>query len=405
MATIPERVLERVRRVATTWGTWWPVPGPYTSIILSDTDASVWSVPVSARTALAVDAVYGCLGIYADSISTLPVVRLRGDYEVLEPPPFVARPAGHVVGWTDEIGQILWSLLLRGNAYARVTSYDWTGYPQTFQVLNPDAVTIEEAPSGGPRYRWKPNGLDELVLDNPRPTDLLHLKWQVPPGSFCGLGVLDANYGPGSTLAGAYASQTYGADLMANPVPPAVLTHPGRLSKLQSEELQEQWSTSTARARAIPAVLSGGITYQPLTVTPRDVELIESQKWSATRIATVFRVPPNMVGGTTGDSLTYSTVEGEMSRLWIQSLHPMAVRLERAFSSWLPTGQTLRFKEDALLRPQTLDRVNAYDVQIRSGVLTVDEARALEHRAPSSTPAPAPLALLPAPPDLEEEAQ
>lgn len=384
-------VVDRVRGLARSWASWATIPGPFTSVIVSDTDGGLWDWPVSQRTALAVGAVYSSLGIYADNIGTLPMQRLRG-FEVLPEPPFVARPAGDVVGWAVEVGQILWSLLLRGNAYLYVTSVDWTGYPSTFVVLNPDLVSVERNPAGRPRYSWTLADGTRAVLDDPRTDELLHIKWQVPPGSFMGVGILDVNSGPGSTLAGAVATERYSAELMANPVPPAVLTHPLRLNEKQAGDLQSQWATSVARARAVPAVLSGGITYSPLNVTPRDVELIESRKWNATAIASLFRVPPYMVGGTTGDSLTYSTVEGEMTRLWVMTLQPMAMRLSRYLESWLPAGQRLRFNPDALLRSQTLDRFGAHKIALEAGFETVDEVRALENRAPLPAPPPDPSA-------------
>lgn len=378
--------VERVRGVARTWSSWWPVPGPYTSVVVSDADTGMWEWPVSQRCALAVGAVYSALGIYADNIGTLPVQRIRGDYEHLPEPAFVSRPAGDTVGWAVEVGQICWSLLLRGNAYLLPTGWDWTGYPTTFVVLNPDAVQVTRNDNGRPRYSWRaPDGTD-VVLDDPRTDQLLHIKWQVPPGSFLGVGILDVNGTPGSSLAGAVATEKYSAELMANPVPPAVLTHPLRLNKTQAEDLQAQWQSSVARARSVPAVLSGGITYSPLNVTPRDVELIESRRYNATSIATLFRVPPYMLGGSTGDALTYSTVEGEMTRLWAMTLQPMAMRLSRHLEAWLPAGQRLRFNPDALLRSQTLDRYNAHKIAIETGIETVDEARAIENRPPVGTP-------------------
>lgn len=383
-----DAVLDRVRGVARSWGSWWPVPGPYTSVVVSDTDAGVWNWPVTQRCALAVGAVYSALGIYADNIGTLPVQCLRG-YEQLPEPSFVSRPAGDTVGWSVEVGQILWSLLLRGNAYLLPTSWDYRGYPSTFVVLNPDAVKVERMDNGRPRYSWRAAHGPDVVMDDPRTDKLLHIKWQVPPGSFLGVGILDVNAGPGSTLAGAVATEKYSAELMANPVPPAVLTHPLRLNAAQAADLQTQWQSSVGRARAVPAVLSGGITYAPLNVTPRDVELIESRRYNATGIATMFRVPPYMLGGTTGDPLTYSTVEGEMSRLWVMTLQPMCMRLSRHLEAWIPAGQRLRFNPDALLRTQTLDRYNAHEIALRAGFETVDEVRALENRGPMPAAPPA----------------
>ena len=149
-----------------------------------------------------------------------------------------------------------------------------------------------------------------------------------------------------------------------------------------------------------PAVLSGGITFAPLQISARDAQLIEQMRWHATEIATMFGLPPYMVGGSTGDSLTYSTVEGENTRLWTQALQPMSVRLEHAFSAWVPHGQTLRFNPDALLRSQTLDRYNAHEIALRAGFETVDEVRELEHRPPLVAPAPPPPAIPPAPQEV-----
>jgi len=124
---------------------------------------------------------------------------------------------------------------------------------------------------------------------------------------------------------------------------------------------------------------------------------MEQRKWNASEIATMFGLPPYMVGGSTGDSLTYATVEGEMIRLWTTALMPMTVRIERALSAWLPHGQRLRFVPDALLRSQTLDRYNAHKLGIEAGFETVDEARDLENRPPlDKVPAPPPA------PPLEE---
>lgn len=380
-----------------------PLQGPYTSILISD-DQGAWWLPVSESTVLAISAVYSGLALYADLIGTLPVQNLRGDEnEQLPLPPFVRAPAGIPIGWTDEIGQTLWSLLLRGNAYCYPTSFDSTGYPATFVVLDPDRVSYERK-GGHQIYRWQTasGSLEERLVD-PSPLELLHIRWQTPPGCGKGIGILDTNGGPGSTLAGAAAAERYAAEVMANPVPPAVLEHPLRLNKTQAEDLQDQWASSVARRRAVPAVLSGGIKYTPLQVTPRDVQLIESRRWNATQAAVLLQLPPMYVGGSTGDSLTYATTESEFIRLWVSALMPKAVRLERAFGAWTPSTTRLRFVPDQILRSQTLDRYNAHKIGLEAGFLLEDEVRALENRPPLTAAqkkeiAPAPQPALPAAP-------
>jgi len=128
---------------------------------------------------------------------------------------------------------------------------------------------------------------------------------------------------------------------------------------------------------------------------------MEQRKWNASEIATMFGLPPYMVGGSTGDSLTYATVEGEMIRLWTTALMPMTVRLERALSAWLPLGQRLRFVPDSLLRSQTLDRYNAHKIALETGFETLAEVRDLENLPPL----PATPAVEPPPPPTPEVPQ
>jgi phage portal protein BeeE len=52
--------------------------------------------------------------------------------------------------------------------------------------------------------------------------------------------------------------------------------------------------------------------------------------------------------------------------------------VEQALSTLLPRGQNARFIVDDLLRADTLERYQAYQVGLAAGFLTVDEIRKME---------------------------
>jgi phage portal protein BeeE len=89
-----------------------------------------------------------------------------------------------------------------------------------------------------------------------------------------------------------------------------------------------------------------------------------------------------MIGGETGTSLTYSTVELNSLNFVTYTLRPWLVRLEEALSAVMPQPQFCRFNVDALLRADTLTRYQAHEIAIRSGFLTTDEVRLMEDRKP-----------------------
>jgi phage portal protein BeeE len=88
-----------------------------------------------------------------------------------------------------------------------------------------------------------------------------------------------------------------------------------------------------------------------------------------------------MIGGK-GDSQTYANVESQSLAYLTYTLRPWLVRLERAFTDLLPPGQVARFNVDDLLRADQLTRYKAHQLGIMSGILTPNEARAVEQRAP-----------------------
>jgi HK97 family phage portal protein len=180
------------------------------------------------------------------------------------------------------------------------------------------------------------------------------------------------------------ALDTYAANVLENGAFPAgVLTHPGRLSDEQRISLRDTWTrmmTGVANAGR-PALLEGGVTYQPVTLNPADLQFLEQRAFSATMIARIFRVPPHMIGAASGDSQTYTNVEAESLKFVTYTLRPWLVAIEQAVTAdpdlMDAPGLYAEFLTDAILRTDTLTRYQAY--ALAGSFLTVNELRRLEN--------------------------
>ena len=107
---------------------------------------------------------------------------------------------------------------------------------------------------------------------------------------------------------------------------------------------------------------------------------------NATQLAAVYGLPPDRVGGKTGDSLHYSTQEQSALQI-IEALRPWLVRLETAFYSLIPANRYVRFNSDALLKTDLKTRTEIYYAQRKMGLRNVDEMRELEDLEPLPGPA------------------
>ena len=81
-------------------------------------------------------------------------------------------------------------------------------------------------------------------------------------------------------------------------------------------------------------VLEDGATFKILPMPLEDMQFVENQQLTRTDIAVAFRIPPSYLGGTTGDSLTYTTKEANTSQMAQLAIMPWTT------SSNAPSAQT-----------------------------------------------------------------
>lgn len=333
-------------------------------------------VAVNERTAMQIIDVYACVSHRADAISMLPAKAHREAGEVREKlprqPSLVAQPDPEMEQgeyWSSmEI-----SLLLRGNAYSAVTGRDAMGYPTSVKILHPDDVK--------PRRNSQTKVVEYHLANGDILSrfDMIHVRGTTLPGQLAGMGPIEcARRGLGATI----AAEDFGAKWFRDgAAPSSVLETDEDLSTAQAKEAVARW-VATHGGRRRPAVLSGGLKWRPVTITPNDSQFLETKKYNSYQINKLFRMPNHMVGDTEKSSSFGKGLEEMGIGYVVYTLGPDLTRFEAAFTRQLPRPQYMKFNVSALLRGNTRDRFTSYAIGRQWGWLSVNDIRELEDLPP-----------------------
>jgi len=262
------------------------------------------------------------------------------------------------------------SLLLRGNVYGLVVARSDDGTPKRVQWLNPERVDIDEA---GPKPVFRYNGT--VVPD----VDMKHIPAYAMPGTVKGLSPIGACSMLADTGA---ATQKMMRDWFAGRGIPGV-TAQNTSKVLSAAEAETVSDRLRARMRTgQPFVHGSDWDINFMSLPADDAGFVSSAKLNATQVATIYGIPPEMIGGETGSSLTYSTVEMNQHNLAALTLRPWLAKLEQEFSSWIYRPRYVRFNVDAMIRVDVKTRYDIHQIAREIGMRNVDEIRALEDLTP-----------------------
>jgi len=228
-------------------------------------------------------------------------------------------------------------LLLHGNAYVQVLR-DGEGGVGALYALRPERVAVEVDAGGWPTaYRYTV-GERRMRLDaeGPRPA-VIHIRRFNPVDDHYGLGCLGAAAG---AVAVHNAAGRWNKALLDNAARPsgALVYDPGdgaALSPEQFERLKGEMEAGFAGAgnAGRPMLLEGGLTWQPLSLSPADMDFVGLKAAAAREIALAFGVPPMLIG-LPGDA-TYANYREANRSLWRLTVLPLAEAILQALSQGL----------------------------------------------------------------------
>ena len=130
-------------------------------------------------------------------------------------------------------------------------------------------------------------------------------------------------------------------------------------------------------------VLESNMKYQQTALSPADVQLLESRRFSVEDIARFMGVPSSLINDTAATTTWGSGIQQINMGFYKLNLRPYLERIESSLKRWLMSENDwetveIEFDFDALLRADKETRITANSTAINSGQLTPNEARATE---------------------------
>jgi HK97 family phage portal protein len=339
-----------------------------------------------AEEALGLPALYAGSKLLADNAASLPLrvyQDLRGQgtrtHTRYYGPTLFDKPS--VIGTQfDWIFSCMVSMVLQGNAWGYITGRDGYGFPTGIEWIPPEDVYVME-----PRDQQSWNPLDGRVFVFGREcrwfgpdSELFHIPAYTLPGRIEGLSAMRAF---ALTITAGKEAQQYGTDwYKAGGFPPGTFQNAEiEIDATAAAEIRAELVKSLRRRE--PLVYGRDWDYKPVTVPPSEAQFIDAMQLNATQIAAILNVPPDRVGGTRGDSLTYNTVEQSTLQI-IESLRPWLTKMEQAYFDLLPRNRFTKFWADSLLKTDLQTRMSIYQIERNIGFRTSDEQRELEDLDP-----------------------
>jgi HK97 family phage portal protein len=322
-----------------------------------------------------------CVDLNSRQLGSFPVYGMRG-IEPFTLPDWRNNPEPELFdSWPDFMHSAVNSLLLRGETILYCTGRYANGWPARFTTINPDVMDIEFI-DGHRTFTLAGEQLD--------PRDVNLTRYQSWPGAVRGVTPIEWI---GQSMVTSGALEQYAAGLATRGgVPWAVLKGRGSISRPQAEEAQQRWVEAGRRRDGAPAVLGGDLDLQPVSISPKDMALLELRTFDEQRICAAFGVPAYLVNVAMADGLTYANASQLFEHHYRATLRVMADLLASSWSAWLlPRGSVMEFNPDRYVQPPLGERVNAWramfdivDPATGERGMSVEEIRNAERLAPQA---------------------
>ncbi|MEY0734371.1 phage portal protein [Providencia stuartii] len=340
---------------------------------------------VSTDKALQLSAVWSCVRLLSESISTLPLkiyqYQADGSRVIAKDHPayrvLCRRPNAEMTPSRFML-MVVASLCLQGNAYIEKRYIG--GKLVSLQPLLPQLVTVKRLDNGLLDYQCVEQG----GKNRPIPVkNMMHIRGFGLDGV---VGLTPIQVGR-NILGSAIATDETAAKIFRNGLlASGFLSSKTALTKEQREKLRGYLNAFISSENAGKLmILENDLSYNGISMNPEDAQLLQSRSWSIEEICRWFRVPPFMVGHADKQSSWASSVEGMNMQFLTNTLRPLLVNIEQEINRCLLDSDDdyyAEFSVEGLLRADSAGRAAYYTTALQNGWMSRNDVRRLENLPP-----------------------
>ena len=342
---------------------------------------------VNVRTALQVSAVWACVRLLSQTISTLSLDIMERQRDGTWAPARDQRLQFIVDDMpnADSTASVFWeamiaAMLLQGNGVAE-RRYDAGGRLIALEFLPWSKLTVNKRLDGQRQWLFTENGIPREIAES----RIFRVAGFTLNGDW-GLSAIE--YGA-AVFGGAMAAANSANSTFEKGLAPTIgFKYANFLRKEQREEFRKTFENMAGAINAgKPVLMEGGMEAVTIGIKPSDAQLLESRAFSIEEICRWFGVPPHMVGHSEKSTSWGSGIEQQMIGFLTFTLRPLLKRVEGAISKDLMTAAErtrlkARYNVEDLLRTDSKTRAEFLRLMVSEGIMTRDEARLKENLKP-----------------------
>jgi HK97 family phage portal protein len=316
--------------------------------------------------------VFAATRLLCDAVAQTPLHAYSDAGRQERQPVFLSSPSARGTRY-DWMYRLTYSLLIRGNAFGVITGVGADGWPSSIEWLNPADVSVtDDTATLQPVF---------TVAGQPvAPGVILHIPAFPLPGRVLGMSPLKAF---ATTTEVGWQAIRFGRDWFRNN------GNPGAILKNTKLDTIPKPATDVIKARFKEAVAARDLLvvgrdwdFNSVSIPAEESQFLATIKATAAQVAAIYGVPPERIGGEAASSRSYANLDMDLRYVRSTSVAGWLTQIEQALTKLAPGRRYVQFNMDANIRADTLTRMQAHEIALRTGIETQDEARAVEDKAP-----------------------